>query len=219
MSYPQMKSPVDPHKHWLRGRLACVKTFRTKKVSPNQKKLLAIFQRPAYLQTMTTQAAQTNNATSAIFAREVLSSYGNGLAFGLSGTREQIERSFNRFFNLGIAGANVTSNIDDEGGWVSNGQTLGDGFLHYIGDSFAYFLTTENDIIRGLTWENVRLWQDSPISRQYKKNSAKFMRDAEAVARDTFANIPHENFMGWSTDRVPEGHQIREGSADWDPEN
>jgi hypothetical protein len=164
----------------------------------------------------------TNNNTAnpnATFASEVISSYGNGLAFGLSGTRKQIERSFNRFFNLGIAGANVTSNIDDEGGWTSNGQTLGDGFLHYIGESFAYFLTTSEDIIRGLTWENVRLWQDSPISSQYKKNPAKFMQDAQEVARDTFANYARENFMGWATDRVPEGHLIREGSNDWDPEN
>jgi hypothetical protein len=166
----------------------------------------------------------TNNTTptltpNATFASETISSYGNGLAFGLSGTRQQIERSFNRFFNLGIAGANVTSNIDDEGGWVSNGQTLGDGFLHYIGESFAYFLTTEADIIRGLTWENVRLWQDSPISKQYKGKAEKFKADALQAAKDTLDGIARENFMGWATDRVPEGHLIREGSSDWDPEN
>jgi hypothetical protein len=168
---------------------------------------------------MTNNTTQTPNATLNAFAREVISSYGNGLAFGLSGTRQQIERSFNRFFNLGIAGANVTSNIDDEGGWVSNGQTLGDGFLHYIGESFAYFLTTEADIVRGLTWENVRLWQDSPISKQYKGNTEKFKTDAMQAAKDTLDAIPRENFMGWATDRVPEGHLIREGSSDWDPEN
>lgn len=162
---------------------------------------------------------QTQHTIPAHFAQETISSYGNGLAFGLSGTREQIERSFNRFFNLGVAGANVTSNIDDEGGWVSNGQTLGDGFLHYIGERFAYFLTTEADIIRGLTWENVRLWQDSPVSAQYKKQKEKFMQDAEQAARDTLSNIPRENFMGWATDRIPDGHLIREGSRDWDPED
>ena len=160
-----------------------------------------------------------NNDTLRAFASETISSYGNGLAFGLSGTKEQIERSFNRYFNIGAAGANVTSNIDDEGGWVSNGQTLGDGFLHYIGESFAYFLTTEADVIRALTWENVRLWQDSPVSSQYKRNSAKFMQDAQSAARDTFETITRENFMGWSTDRSTEGLAIREGSSDWDPEN
>jgi len=165
---------------------------------------------------MKNNPTQTQNAT---FASETISSYGNGLAFGLSGTRQQIERSFNRYFNLGIAGANVTSNMDEEGGWASNGETLGDGFLHYIGEGFAYFLTTEKDIVRGLAWENVRLWQDSPVSSQYKKNSAKFLRDAEAVACETFNSITRENFMGWQTDRVPEGHQIREGSADWDAED
>jgi hypothetical protein len=164
---------------------------------------------------MTNNITLTPNATLNAFASEAISSYGNGLAFGLSGTRQQIERSFNRYFNLGVAGANVTSNIDDEGGWVSNGQTLGDGFLHYIGESFAYFLTTEKDIVKGLAWENVRLWQDSPISCQYKKNSAKFMHDAEAVARDTFESITRENFMGWATDRTTEGHAIREGQSDW----
>lgn len=164
---------------------------------------------------MTTDTTQTHNATPNIFASEVLSSYGNGLAFGLSGSRQEIERSFNRLFNLGIAGANVTSHIDDEGGWVSNGQTLGDGFLHYIGESFAYFLTTSEDIIRGLTWENIRLWQDSPISTQYKRNAEKFKADALQAATDTLNAIPRENFMGWATDRVPEGYAIREGQSDW----
>jgi len=155
-----------------------------------------------------------NNTT----ATEVISSYGNGLAFGLSGTRQQIERSFNRYFNIGVAGANVTSNLDDEGGWTTSGKTLGDGFLHYIGESFAYFLTTEADIVRGLTWENVRLWQDSPISKQYKGTKGKMLADAEAAARDTFASLTRENFMGWATDTEPAGMAVREGSADWDPE-
>jgi hypothetical protein len=168
---------------------------------------------------MTNNTTQTTSTASNAFASEVISSYGNGLAFGLSGTRAQIERSFNRYFNLGIAGANVTSNIDDEGGWVSNGQTLGDGFLHYIGESFAYFLTTEADIIRGLTWENIRLWQDSPISKQYKGKSEKFKTDALQAARDTLDAITRENFMGWATDTEPAGMAVREGSSDWDPEN
>lgn len=153
------------------------------------------------------------------FAAETISSYGNGLAFGLSGTRAQIERSFNRYFNIGAAGSNVTSNIDDEGGWTSGGQTLGDGFLHYIGESFAYFLTTEADVIRALTWENIRLWQDSPVSKQYKKTQDKFLADAKAAATDTLASITRENFMGWATDRTTEGFALREGSADWCPEN
>lgn len=164
---------------------------------------------------MTTDTTQAHNATINAFASEALSSYGNGLAFGLSGTKAQIERSFNRLFNLGIAGANVTSNIDEEGGWASNGQTLGDGFLHYIGESFAYFLTTSEDIVRGLTWENIRLWQDSPISAQYKRNPEKFKADALQAATDTLNAIPRENFMGWATDRVLEGHAIREGQSDW----
>jgi len=164
---------------------------------------------------MTTDTTQIHNATTNAFASEAISSYGNGLAFGLSGTKAQIERSFNRYFNLAIAGANVTSNIDEEGGWASNGQTLGDGFLHYIGENFAYFLTTEVDIVRGLTWENIRLWQNSPISAQYKHNPEKFKADALQAATDTFRALPRENFMGWSTDRMPEGHAIREGQSDW----
>jgi hypothetical protein len=165
---------------------------------------------------MTTNTTETANA---IFAAEVISSYGNGLAFGLSGTREQIERSYNRYFNLGIAGANVTSNIDDEGGWVSNGKTLGDGFLHYIGEGFAYFLTTTEDIVRGLTWENIRLWQDTPIAKQYKGNPDKFKLDAMKAATDTLNGITRENFMGWATDRTPQGFGMMEGSADWDPQD
>jgi hypothetical protein len=165
---------------------------------------------------MTNNNTQTRNTA---FATETISSYGNGLAFGLAGTREQIERSFNRYFNLGVAASNVSRNTQEEEGWASNGRTLGDGFLHYIGESFAYFLTTEEDIIRGLTWENVRLWQDSPISSQYKRNPAKFLRDAEAAARDSVGLIPRENFMGWATDRVPQGFGMMEGSSDWDSED
>ena len=164
---------------------------------------------------MTTETIQAPHATSHAFATETISSYGNGLAFGLAGTKAQIERSFNRFFNLGIAGANVTSNTDEEGGWASNGETLGDGYLHYIGESFAYFLTTEPDIVRGLTWENIRLWQDSPISSQYKRNPEKFKADALKAAQDTLASFPRENFMGWTIDRTEEGFALREGQADW----
>jgi hypothetical protein len=163
---------------------------------------------------MTNNTTQTRNAT---FATETISSYGNGLAFGLSGTKEQIERSFNRYFNLAIAGANVTSNMDEEGGWASNGETLGDGFLHFIGENFAYFLTTKEDIVRGLTWENIRLWQDTPIAKQYKGNPEKFKTDAMKAAQDTLDAITRENFMGWATDREPEGHAIREGQSDWCP--
>jgi hypothetical protein len=162
---------------------------------------------------MTNNTTQNPNAT----LTEVISAYGNGLAFGLSGTKEQIERAFNRWFNIGVAGANVRSNLMEEGGWATSGETLGDGFLHFIGENFAYFLTTKEDIVRGLTWENVRLWQDTPIAKQYKRKNEKFMHDARQAAIETFNAIKHENFMGWATDREPEGHAIREGQSDWCP--
>ena len=164
---------------------------------------------------MQNENTPTITSTLNAFAKEVITAYGNGLAFGLSGTKAQIERSFNRFFNLGIAGSNVNSNMHEEGGWSNGGATLGDGYLHYIGDNFAYFLTTEADIVRGLTWENVRLWQDSPISKQYKGKPTKFLIDATQAATDTLNGVTRENFMGWATDRTPEGHAIREGQSDW----
>lgn len=119
-------------------------------------------------------------------AHITVSTYGNGLAVGLQGTREEIEYTFNRFFNWGATGL---------GG-------MGE-YLHDLSESFAYFLASEESMIRAMSFENMARWQDTPISEQYKArprhhkkpNGIQFRHDAEAAARAEFNSFERENFM------------------------
>ena len=150
----------------------------------------------------------------------IISNYGNGIAVGLKGTREQIELAFNRFFNLGATGKKAVGEFtEDVGTWSTLGRSWGDGFLHYVGENFAYFLSSEEKMIDSLKWEKVRLWQDSPTSKLFKGNKEsgkRFLRTALLEASDEVASYPRENFMGWNVEKNPNGHLVREGSADWD---
>jgi len=119
-------------------------------------------------------------------AKIVISAYGNGIAVGLHGTREQIEKNFNRFFNWGATGIGE----------------LGD-YLHDLSDNFSYFLSTETDMLRAMTYETMTKWQDSPVSELYKArprfykkpNGTKFRRDAVAAATAEYESFPRESFM------------------------
>ena len=155
----------------------------------------------------------------------IISNYGNGIAVGLRGTREQIELAFNRFFNLGATGKKTVGEFtEDVGTWSTLGRSWGDGFLHYMGEGFAYFLSSEEKMVECLKWEKVRLWQDSEISAQYKgaKSQAKkikglqFLRDAFESAQKEVDSYPRENFMGWNVESSPNEKGVREGSSDWD---
>lgn len=135
-------------------------------------------------------------------AKVLISPYGNGIAVGLEGTKEQIEREYNRFFNWGAAGAGA--NIERASGdcEMQHGE-LGDAYLHYVGESFAYFLSTQEDMIRALTYEHLTKWQDTETSAQYKtkprnhkKDSGKVFREhAQIAAQDEYNQIERENFM------------------------
>ena len=119
-------------------------------------------------------------------ANIVISAYGNGIAVGLNGTRAQIEKTFNRFFNWGATGIGE----------------LGD-YLHDLSDNFSYFLSTETDMLRAMTYETMTKWQDSPVSEQYKArprfhkkpNGTKFRSDAVAAATAEYESFPRESFM------------------------
>jgi hypothetical protein len=158
-------------------------------------------------------------------ANIVISTYGNGIAVGLNGTREQIQKTFNRFFNWGAAGAGANfmrSNQDCE---MQHGE-LGDSYLHEIGEKFSYFLSTEKDMIRGLTSETITKWQDSAISEQYKSrprhhkkpNGTKFVRDAVAAATAEYNSFARENFMLFGKSSSYIYQQLDGGAPSWTSE-
>jgi len=119
-------------------------------------------------------------------ANIIISSYGHGIAVGLEGSKKEIERTFNRFFNWGAIGA-------------------GEGveYLHELSNKFSYFLSTEESMVRAMTAENIVKWQNSEISGQYKTpsrhykkdNGKKFLADAAQSARDEYESFPRESFM------------------------
>ena len=142
-------------------------------------------------------------------ANIVISAYGNGIAVGLNGTREQIERTFNRFFNWGATGIGE----------------LGD-YLHDLSDNFSYFLSTEADMLRAMSYETMTKWQDSPVSEQYKArprhykkpNGSKFRRDAEQAARAEFESFSRESFMLFAKTPTHIYQQLDGGAPSWGSE-
>lgn len=163
-----------------------------------------------------------NNTTKTKQMNIIISTYGNGLAVGLNGTREQIEQTFNRFFNWGAAAPNATfmrSNDDCE---TAIGE-FGDSYLHEVFDGFAYFLSSEEDMIKALTSEYLANWQDTPISKQYKGgrsnkkvSGVKFRKDAENAARDEFNSYRKENFMLYNKSESPLFKVSTGGAPAWD---
>lgn len=135
-------------------------------------------------------------------AKVLISPYGNGIAVGLEGTKEQIEREYNRFFNWGAAGANANVERTSGDSEIQHGE-LGDSYLHHVGNKFAYFLSTEESMIHALTYENMTKWQMTGITEQYKtkprankKESGKVFREhASIAAQDEYNTFERENFM------------------------
>ena len=136
----------------------------------------------------------------------IISAYGNGIAVGLHGTREEIEKNFNRFFNWGATG------IGELG-----------SYLHELSDNFSYFLSTETDMLRAMTYETMTRWQDSPVSDQYKArprfhkkpNGTKFRADAEQAARDEYESFSRESFMLFAKTPTHIFQQLDGGAPDW----
>lgn len=155
-------------------------------------------------------------------ANIIISTYGNGIAVGLQGNKEQIEQAFNRFFNWGAAAPNATfmrSNSDCE----TNIGDMGDSYLHEVFDGFSYFLSTEEAMIQALSSEYLFNWQDTPISKQYKgdrKNKKvagiKFRNEAQNAARDEFNGYKKENFMLYNKSDSPLFKISDGGAPSWD---
>lgn len=155
-------------------------------------------------------------------AQIIISTYGNGIAVGLQGNKDQIEATFNRFFNWGGAAPTATfmrTNQDSE----TEVDDFGDAYLHEVGDSFSYFLSTEIDMIRAMTAQNLANWQDTPVSKQYKGKrndkkvaGIKFRKDAQNAARDEFNSFVKENFMQFSKSESPLFRTLDGGASSWD---
>ena len=139
-------------------------------------------------------------------ANIIVTYYGHGIAVGLEGTKKQIERTFNRFFN-----------------WGATSTAAGGDYLHELSDRFAYFLSTERDMLRALTAETIMRWQDSEVSDQYKtparhhkkNNGKKFLQDAEKVARDEYESFKREPFMQYEKTPVHFYQELDGGAPSW----
>ena len=155
-------------------------------------------------------------------AEITISTYGNGIAVGLKGTREQIEREFNRFFNWGAAAANVSFMRSNEDSEMQHGE-LGDSYLHEIGQNFSYFLSTHRAMIKAIAAETITRWQDSPVSEQYKARPRtnkkaqgnKFMAEALAAATAEYNSLPRENFMLFGKTPTHIYQQLDGGAPSW----
>lgn len=158
-------------------------------------------------------------------AEIIISTYGNGIAVGLKGTKDQIDREFNRFFNWGGAGANANfmrSNQDSE---MQNGE-LGDSYLHEISNNFSYFLSTDAAMLKAINAETITRWQDSPVSEQYKAKprvhkrlqGIKFLEDALDAAKSEYESYERENFMLFSRTPSYVYQQLDGGAPSWTSE-
>jgi hypothetical protein len=139
----------------------------------------------------------------------IISTYGNGIAVGLQGSREQIDQTFNRFFNWGAAAPNATFMRSSDDCETEIGD-MGDSYLHEVHNSFAYFLSTEEAMVNAMTSQNLANWQDTPVSKQYKgkrkekkQSGQKFRADALNAARDEYNSFTKENFMLYSKSESP----------------
>lgn len=152
---------------------------------------------------------KTTNTTEQKNANLVISNYGNGIAVGIQGSKEQIEIQFNRFFNLGGAANGCTSN------YCSNDKNVGDDYLHEMSDSFAYFLSTEEAMLDALTNEKIVNLNSKP-NPEFKGRKGGVLSEIKMQAKEEYDKIERENFMQYKTSDVIAMTKIENGKSDWD---
>jgi len=157
----------------------------------------------------------------------IISTYGNGIAVGLHGSKEAINQTFNRFFNWGAAASNATSNRCASDCEVSLGD-MGDDYLHEVSENFAYFLSTEDAMIRAMASEIMSNWQDTPASAKFKvapsvsrkstkkASGVEFRARAMDQAKQEFDSYTKENFMLYSKTDSPILRVLDGGASSWD---
>lgn len=140
----------------------------------------------------------------------VVSSYGNALAIGIEGSNEQIQTQFNRFFNHGAAGRNCTEDFCTEEG-------SGDNYLHFVSDSFAYFLSTEEAMIGAFLNESLtQCNMEGADNSRFLGQKGGAYKQLESKAQKDYSLIRRENFMGFKTSNVNTYQQLDGGAPTWD---
>jgi hypothetical protein len=122
----------------------------------------------------------------------VISLYGSEIAVGIEGTKEEINQQFNRFFNMGAAAPNCTSSF------CSEDSDTGENYLHFTCDRFAYFLSTEEDMIKALVTEKI-VSANSRSNPEHKGKQGGFLSEVQALAGKEYKQIKRENFMLYKT--------------------
>jgi hypothetical protein len=135
---------------------------------------------------MTTTTAQNKNSNI------IISLYGSEIAVGIEGTKEEINQQFNRFFNMGAAAPNCTSSF------CSEDSDTGENYLHFTCDRFAYFLSTEEDMIKALATEKI-VSANGQSNPEHKGKKGGFLSELQALAEKEYKEIKRENFMLYKT--------------------
>ena len=136
---------------------------------------------------MNTTTEQTNSNSNLI-----VSLYGSEIAIGIEGTKQEINQQFNRFFNLGGAAANCTEQF------CSEDSDTGDNYLHFMCDTFAYFLSSEEDMIKAFETEQL-INLNSKSNPQFKGKKDGVLAEVKQAAKETYENLRRENFMLYKT--------------------
>ena len=122
----------------------------------------------------------------------VVSLYGSQIAVGIEGSKEQIEGQFTRFFNMAGAAPNCTS------AFCSEDYDTGDNYLHYMSDNFAYFLSSEEAMIKAFETEQL-VKINSRSNPEYKGKKGGILQEVVETAKEAYKNIKRENFMLYQT--------------------
>ena len=126
----------------------------------------------------------------------VISRYGAGIAVGMQGAKDQIEQQFNRFFNLGGAGQGCTTN------YCSADKNVGEDYLHWASDNFAYFLSTDEAMEKALVNEKI-IALNSQANPELKGKKHGVLEQLTNEAKEEYQQIEREHFMQYkTTDRM-----------------
>jgi hypothetical protein len=136
----------------------------------------------------TTPTPSTENKN----ANLIVSLYGSEIAVGIEGTKQEIENQFNRLFNIGAAAPSCSS------AFCSEDSNVGDSYLHFTCDNFAYFLSTEEDMIKAFTTEKL-IKANSQNNPQHKGKKGGILAEIQALAEKEYKEIKRENFMLYKT--------------------
>lgn len=138
-----------------------------------------------------------------------ISRYGAGIAVGMEGTKEQIENQFNRFFNLAGAGHGCTAS------YCSADKNVGDDYLHWASDNFAYFLSTDEIMEQALVNEKI-IQLNSKSNPEFKGKKNGILDELKKQASQEYSQIQRENFMQYKTSENIAMKKVESNNSDLD---